>query len=100
MAVIPDEIVESALGSILQANARAEALASSGEWEDLSKLLAKRDAMLRDLDDGEKAPAILATLKSTEQIRALVEKRKGEIGQELGQLKRGREATESYSANS
>ncbi len=88
------------LECILQANSQAEALASTGEWESLGRTLAKRDAMLRDIDDGKKEMALVATLKSTEQIRALVEKRRNEIGKELGQLQRGREATESYSANS
>jgi len=91
---------ESLLDSILNANARAEELASTGEWEDLGSLLARRDAMLREIGDAKKEAAIVASLKSTEQIRVLVEKRKSEIGKELGQLQRGRAATESYSANS
>lgn len=90
---------ESNLEYILSANQQAEELATSGEWEAVSELLMQRDAALRDVDDNDREAALLATLRSTEQLRALVEKAKDEIGKELGQIKRGREATETYGAN-
>jgi hypothetical protein len=56
--------------------------------------------MLRDIDDERKEDALRTTIQSTARIRTLVEKAKDEIGKELGQLQRGKEATASYNANS
>ena len=93
-------ISPSLLDDVLAINMRAEELATSGEWEAVSHELAKRDALLREVRPEQRETALTASLRSTEQIRALVEKAKHEVGQEIGQLQRGRKATESYSAHS
>ena len=84
---------------ITTTNLQIEELAASGEWEAVSELLIERNAMLRDLDGEQKEDALRTTIQSTARLRALVESAKDEIGKELGQLQRGREATASYNAN-
>ncbi len=91
---------QSLLEFILAANIRAEELATSGEWEAVSSELVKRDSMLREIQEDEKEAALVASLRSTEQIRGLVEQAKNSVGKELGQIKIGREATTVYGVNS
>lgn len=99
MAVIATAEEQSLLEHIITTNQRIEALAATGEWEAVSDLLIKRNAMLRDIDGEQKEDALRMSIQSTARIRALVEKAKDEIGNELGQLQRGKEATASYNAN-
>lgn len=90
---------QSVYGHITSTNQQIEALAVAGEWEAVSELLAQRNAMLRDLADEQKEAVLRMTIRSTARIRKLVEKARDDVGKELGQLQRGREATASYSAN-
>lgn len=99
MAAIATAEEQSLLEHITATNQQIEELAASGEWEAVSDLLIKRNAMLRELDDEQKENALRTTIQSTARIRALVERAKDEIGKELGQLQRGKEATASYNAN-
>lgn len=99
MADIAAAEAQSLYEPIASANQQIEELAVAGEWEAVSELLAKRNRMLRDLDDEQKEDVLRMTIRSTARIRTLVEKAKDEIGKELGQLQRGKEATASYSAN-
>lgn len=99
MAEIAAAEEQSLYCDITSTNQQIEELAVAGEWEAVSDLLAKRNAMLRDIDDEQKEDVLRMTIRSTARIRALVEKAKDDIGKELGQLQRGREATASYSAN-
>ncbi len=100
MAAIATAEEQSRFEDITATNQQIEALAATGEWEAVSDLLIKRNAMLRDIDDERKEDALRTTIQSTARIRTLVEKAKDEIGKELGQLQRGKEATASYNANS
>ncbi|MGI9205852.1 MAG: flagellar protein FliT [Woeseiaceae bacterium] len=99
MAEIAAAQDQSLHADITSTNQQIEELAVAGDWEAVSDLIAKRNAMLRDLDDDQKEDVLRMTIRSTARIRALVEKAKDDIGKELGQLQRGREATASYSAN-
>ena len=99
MADVAGADEQSEYGQITATNQRIEELAVAGEWEAVSELLAKRNAMLRDLEDKQKEAVLRLTIQSTARIRTLVEKAKDDIGRELGQLQRGREATASYNAN-
>ncbi len=81
-------------------NEQAEEQAAAGEWEAVSPLLSKRDALLREIESSEREGAVRASIRSTDRIRALVEQAKEILGRELGRLQRGREATQSYGINS
>ena len=81
-------------------NEHMEELAAAGEWEQVSDLLGKRNAMLREIGDDKKAAALKAASRSTDLIRAMAQKAQSEIAGKLAQLQRGREATDSYRAHS
>ncbi|MDH3439952.1 MAG: flagellar protein FliT [Gammaproteobacteria bacterium] len=93
------EPAETLADIVLSMNDHMEELAADGEWEKISDLLVKRNAMLREIADDEKAPVLKATDRSTERIRKLAQKAHGDVGQQLAQLHRGKEATDSYLAH-
>jgi len=84
---------------ILSVNEHMEELAAADEWEQVSELLSKRNAMLREIADDEKEVALKSARGSTERIRDMAEKAQGEVAEKLAQLQRGREATDSYRAH-
>jgi len=88
------------LDDVLAVNSRAEELATLGQWEAVSDEIVKRDSLLREVRADQREAALVASLRSTDQIRALVERAKHDVGQEIGQLQRGRKATQSYNAHS
>lgn len=99
MGGIASAVEQSLVEHITSTNRQIEELAAAGQWEGVSDLLAKRNAMLREIDDDQKEDVLRTTIRSTSRIRALVEKARDDIGKELGQLQRGKEATASYKAN-
>ena len=84
---------------VLSMNDHMEELAADGEWEKVSELLVKRNAMIREIADDEKGPVLKATERSTERLRKLAEKAHGDVGHQLAKLHRGKEATDSYRAH-
>ena len=91
--------VNSAAESIAALNAELESLAKNGDWAELSASLAKRDRLLREMDETGKADALRESQKTTDRVRSAVESAKQEVGEKLAQLQRGKEATDSYRAH-
>lgn len=83
---------------LLSLNEHMEELAAADEWNEVADLMTKRNAMLREVDESDRADALLAARRSTDRIRRMAENAQGEIRKKLSQLQRGREATDSYRA--
>ena len=77
-------------------NMEMQALAEAGEWEEVFEMLATRNALLLELDEGEMAAAILSAVESTDQIRELADAARQVVGEKLTGLMRGKKATDSY----
>jgi len=84
---------------VLSMNGHMEELAAAGEWQQLTDFMIKRDAMLSQIEEGEREVAITAARRSTDQIMQLAETARQDIGDRLAALKRGRKAADSYRAN-
>ncbi len=80
-------------------NARMEELAAAGEWDEVASVLVKRNAMLRELDGADKSEALSAARNSTDFVTSLARKARAEIGEKLAQLQVGKEAADTYRAN-
>ena len=93
------EAEETLADIVLSMNDHMEELAADGEWEKVSELLVKRNAMIREIADEQKAPVLKAAERSTARIKKLAEQAHGDVGQQLAKLHRGREATDSYRAH-
>ena len=92
-------IREQSLSEDVQSlNEHMEELAAAEEWNEVAELMTKRNAMLREIDESERAEALLAARRSTDRIRRMAANAQGEIRNKLAQLQRGREATDSYRA--
>lgn len=89
------ELLPDQISSI---NADMERLAAEGEWAQVSTLLERRNAMLREIDDVSRETALREASRSTERIHRLAVEAHNEIGGKLAQLKRGKKATDSYRA--
>lgn len=90
---------EKTLGDeILSLNEHMEELAAADEWTEVAELITKRNAMLREIQESERAEALLAARRSTDRIRRMAVNAQGEVRSKLSQLQRGREATDSYRA--
>ena len=81
---------------ILSLNDHMEELAATGEWQQVFELLARRDAMLIELEDSEQKAALLAAQRSTEQIRSMAYSARHVVAKKLTDLARGQKATDSY----
>jgi hypothetical protein len=80
-------------------NDHMEELAAAGEWEQVADLLIRRNAMLREITGDKKNEALLAARRSTERITRMAKQARTEVADKLGQLHRGKEATDSYRAH-
>lgn len=81
---------------VLSLNDHMEELAAADEWSEVAELMTKRNAMLREVQESERADALVAARRSTDRIRRMAEDAQGEIRNKLSQLQRGRKATDSY----
>jgi len=81
---------------ILSLNTHMEELAVAGEWQQVFEILARRNAMLAELEDRERPDALLAARRSTDQIRSMANEAKHAVARKLTDLSRGRKATDSY----
>ena len=79
-------------------NEHMEELAAAEEWQEVADLMAKRNAMLREIEESERGAALVAARRSTDRIRRMAVNAQGEVRSKLAQLQRGREATDSYRA--
>lgn len=95
-AILREQTLGEAVNSL---NEHMEELAAAGEWDEVSRLMTKRDAMLREIEEALRGPVLLASRRTTERIRRMAEKAHEEIGDKLAQLQRGRQATDSYRAH-
>lgn len=96
MAAIADVVLGTLFNDISSLNEQAEESAAAGEWDTVSELLAKRNALLQGNADGQSEDTLRAAIRSTARIRAMVESAQKNIGRELGTLHRGQEATQVY----
>jgi len=99
MAVNAIEKEKTLSEHVASMNGHMEELAAAGEWEQVSELLEKRNAMLREIDDDKKEAALRAASRSTDRIRGMAEQARSEVAGRLAQLHRGKEATDSYRAH-
>ena len=83
---------------ILGVSANMLACAQAGAWDDVAAHGAERDRLLRLLPTSEpSALELLQTLQShNEQIKALVGKARGDLGEALGQHQRTHRALNAY----
>jgi len=92
------------LEQILETSREMLALAEQDEWEQAEMLQRQREELIKKtfpLDDevaqSEQAAAILKQIISLDgQLRRLAESRRKEIGQALGKINQGRQATRAY----
>lgn len=84
---------------IASINGHMEELAAAGEWDQVLETIEKRDAMLGEIDDTDRKATLLAARRSTARIRALALNAQREVAEKLTELQRGREATDTYRAN-
>lgn len=92
--------LEDKIGAeVLALNTMMEQLAVDGEWEQISALVSKRNALLRQVGDAARKTALEESKRSTDRIRRLAEKARQETADRLSRLQRGREATDSYRAH-
>lgn len=95
-AIVKEQTLSQHLQSM---NDHMEELAAAGEWQQVTELLPRRNAMLGELAEDKKVDALLAASRSTERIRGMAEKARAEVADKLAQLHRGKEATDSYRAH-
>ena len=92
------------LEQILETSREMLALAEQDEWEQAEALQRQRQDLIEKtfpLDDemaqSEQAAALLKQIISLDgQLRRLAESRRKEIGQALGKINQGRQATRAY----
>lgn len=99
MAAIAEFREGTLLESISSMNDRAEKFAAEGEWDAVSDLLVRRNAMLREIGNDQLEVVLRAAIRSTARIRAMVEHAKANIGKDLEVLHRGQEAAQIYNSN-
>jgi len=81
---------------ILSLNEHMEELAGAAEWRQVFEILGKRNAMLLELEGSERAEALLAAKRSTEQLRLMADNARQIVAKKLTDLARGKKATDSY----
>lgn len=80
-------------------NRRILDLAADEKWQQLTDVVARRDALLARIPHGEREKALLAARHCTELLQTMAQSAKSRCAEQLAGIRRGRMATERYSAN-
>jgi hypothetical protein len=74
-------------------------LASEDKWLQIADVVARRDALLAKVPAAEREPALRAAQSCNEKLKMLAQSAKTRCAEQLGALRQGRRAAESYRAN-
>lgn len=80
-------------------NGHMEEIAGAGKWLEVIDIMVNRDAMLREIEDSERQAALLAARRSMTRVRQIAETARRDVADKLTTLQHGKEATDSYRAN-
>jgi len=94
-AIVPERCLSEQVQSL---NEHMEELAAAEAWDEVAKLLEKRNAMLPHIDESERESALVSAKITTDRIQEMAKTALTSLGSEIATLSRGREATDSYTA--
>lgn len=92
-AIVKDQTLSEQIQTL---NEQMEELAVSGEWQQISEILPRRNAMLLELEHAEQTSAFMAARRSTERIGEMANMAQLKIAKKITKLARGKKATDSY----
>jgi hypothetical protein len=75
------------------------ALAGDGKWQQIADVVGRRNALLARIPVAEREQALLAAQHCNETLQGLARSAKSRCAEQLGALRHGRKAAESYRAN-
>jgi hypothetical protein len=74
-------------------------LASEDKWLQIADVVARRNALLAKVSGADREQALLAAQSCNEKLKTLAQSAKTRCAEQLGALRQGRRAAESYRAN-
>lgn len=74
-------------------------LAGEDKWQQIADVVVRRNALLSRVPAAEREQALLAAQHCNEQLKMLAQSAKTRCVEQLGALRQGRKAAESYRAN-
>lgn len=84
---------------LVSLNNKMETLAGACEWDQIAEIMARRNTMLKSVEGTRREAALIAARRTTLRVQQMVESARNEAAEKLGQLRRGRKATDSYRAH-
>lgn len=80
-------------------NKRLLELAGEDKWQQIADVVTRRNALLARIPAAERERALLAAQHCNEKLKGLAQSAKSRCAEQLGALRQGRKAAESYRAN-
>ena len=96
MAASQAEIKQSPDSIVLEMSEVMESCAASGEWERVEEIATSLRSAVMQVPERLRRDAMLAVQRSVEQVHALAQGARSDVGDQLSGLRRGQDARKAY----